>query len=76
MALEMSEVHVIAPEPNTTLEGPMSPLKAAVGVPEMSNILRKSYPASVEKAVAVMRVPMASAVGVMVHDGTVAEPTG
>ena len=65
----MSEDHVIFPGPNTKLEGPFEssvPLKGT-SVPEMSNILRKSHPASVEKAVAVMRFPMASAVGAMEH---------
>ena len=65
----MSEDHVIFPGPNTKLEGPFEssvPLKGT-SVPEMSNILRKSHPASVEKAVAVMLLPMASEVGVMVH---------
>jgi hypothetical protein len=44
----------------------MSPLKDT-SVPAVLYILRKSYPASVEKAVAAMLLPMASAVDVMVH---------
>jgi hypothetical protein len=58
---------VIDPEPNTKLEGPFVidvPLKSTC-VPAVLYILRKSYPASVEKEVAVMRFPMASEVGVM-----------
>ena len=57
---------MIFPLPNTTLEGLTSPLKAT-SAPSVLYILRKSYPASVEKEVAVMRFPMASEVGVMEH---------
>jgi hypothetical protein len=44
----------------------MSPLNST-SVPAVFGILRMSHPASVEKAVAVMRFPMASAVGAMEH---------
>jgi hypothetical protein len=67
--LEVSETQAILPLPNTKLEGPFVssvPLNCTI-VPAVFGILRKSYPASVEKAVAVMLLPMASAVGVMVH---------
>jgi len=67
--VEPSEVHVIDPVPNTKLESPKdnpSPLKGT-SVPAVFGILRKSYPASVEKLVAVMLLPMASEVDVMVH---------
>jgi hypothetical protein len=65
----VSEVHVIFPAPNTKLDGPLVssvPLKGT-SVPAVFGILRKSHPASVEKAVAVMRFPMANAVGAMEH---------
>jgi len=65
----VSETHAILPLPNTKLEGPFVssvPLNCTI-VPAVFGILRKSYPASVEKAVAVMLLPMASAVGAMVH---------
>ena len=65
----MSEVHVIFPLPNTKLEGPFvssDPLKGT-SVPAVSGMLSLSQHASVEKAVAVMRFPMASAVGAMEH---------
>ena len=65
----MSEYHVIFPAPNVKAEGPLVssvPLKGT-SVPAVFGILRKSHPASVEKVVAVMRFPMASAVGAMEH---------
>jgi hypothetical protein len=65
----VSEVHVIDPAPNVKAEGPFvssNPLKGT-SVPAVFGILRKSHPASVEKLVAVMLLPMASAVGVMEH---------
>jgi len=64
-----SENHLIDRLPNVKLAGPKSnpsPLKGT-SVPAVFGILRKSYPASVEKAVAVMLLPMASEVGVMEH---------
>ena len=57
---------MIFPAPNTKLEGPISPLKGT-SVPDALGMLSLSQHASVEKAVAVMRFPMASEVGVMVH---------
>jgi hypothetical protein len=60
---------VIDPVPKTKSEGPKDspiPLKATCA-PAVLYILRKSQPASVEKEVAVMRFPMASDVGAMVH---------
>jgi hypothetical protein len=60
---------VIDPLPNVKAEGPKdnpSPLKGT-SVPAVLGKLSLSQHASVEKAVAVMRFPMASAVGVMVH---------
>jgi len=57
---------VIDPVPKTKLEGPVVPLKATCA-PAVLYILRMSHPASVAKVVAVMRFPMASDVGVMVH---------
>ena len=71
----MSEVHVIEPVPNT-MEGPTSPLKGT-SVPAVLGKLSLSA-VCVEKAVAVMLLPMASEVGVMEHvDGAVDEaPTG
>jgi hypothetical protein len=65
----MSEAHVIDLLPNVKAEGPKDnpcPLKGT-SVPAVFGILRKSYPPSVEKLVAVMLLPMASAVDVMVH---------
>jgi hypothetical protein len=65
----VSEDQKIDPLPNTKLEGPFvssNPAKAT-SVPAVLYILRKSYPASVEKAVAVMLLPMASEVGLMSH---------
>ena len=78
--VEMSEVHVMLPLPNVKAEGPFasaSPLKGT-SVPAGFRKLSLSQHASVEKAVAVMLLPMASEVGVMVHvDGAVDEaPTG
>jgi hypothetical protein len=67
---------VIFPVPNVKAEGPKSnpcPLKGT-SVPAVFGKLSLSNPASVEKAVAVMLLPMASEVGVMVHDGTVEVP--
>ena len=63
--VEMSEVHVIDPVPNT-MEGPTSPLKGT-SVPAVFGKLSLSQHASVEKFVAVMKLPMASEVGVMEH---------
>ena len=62
---EVSEVHVIEPVPNT-MEGPTSPLKGT-SVPAALGKLSLSQHASVEKLVAVMKLPMASEVGVMEH---------
>ena len=62
---ELSEVHVIEPVPNT-MEGPTSPLKGT-SVPAVFGKLSLSQHASVEKFVAVMKLPMASEVGVMEH---------
>jgi hypothetical protein len=66
---ELSEDHVIDPVPKTKLEGPKDspiPLKDTCA-PAVLGMLRMSQPASVEKEVAVMRLPMASDVGVMEH---------
>ena len=63
---EPSEVHVIDPVPNTKFEGPAVPPKK-VCAPAVLGMLSLSQHASVEKKVAVMRLPMASEVGVMVH---------
>ena len=60
---------MIFPGPNTKLEGPFEssvPLKGT-SVPAALGKLSLSQLASVAKAVAVMRFPMASAVGVMEH---------
>ena len=78
--VEMSEVHVMLPLPKVKAEGPFasaSPLKGT-SVPAGFRKLSLSQHASVEKAVAVMLLPMASEVGVMEHvDGAVDEaPTG
>ena len=67
----LSENHLIDRLPNVKLAGPKgnpSPLKGT-SVPAVFGILRKSYPASVEKLVAVMLLPMASVVGVILHVG-------
>jgi hypothetical protein len=69
LTVELSEYHVIGPVPNVKLAGPKgnpTPLKDT-SVPAVLYILRKSQFASVEKAVAVMLLPMASEVGVMAH---------
>ena len=71
---------MIDPTPNVKAEGPFtsaSPLKGT-SVPAAFGNLSLSQHASVEKAVAVMLLPMASEVDVMVHvDGAVDEaPTG
>ena len=78
--VKVSEVHVMLPLPNVKAEGPFasaSPLKGT-SVPAGFRKLSLSQHASVEKAVAVMLLPMASEVDVMVHvDGAVDEaPTG
>jgi hypothetical protein len=68
---EVSEYHVIGPVPNVKLAGPKSnavPLKGT-SVPAVLYIVRKSQVSSVEKVVAVMLLPMASEVGVMLHNG-------
>ena len=57
---------MISPVPNTTLEGPAVPAKVIRAPAELYS-LRTSQQPSVEKKVAVMRLPMASDVGVMVH---------
>ena len=60
---------MILPAPNTKLEGPFDssvPLKGT-SVLAVLGKLSLSQHASVEKLVAVMQFPMASAVGVMVH---------
>jgi hypothetical protein len=62
----MSESHVIFPVPNVKAEGPTSPLKST-SVSAALGMLSLSQHASVEKAVAVMLLPMASEVGVMEH---------
>ena len=67
--VKVSEVHVMLPLPNVKAEGPFVsavPLKG-ICVPAVSYILRMSKLACVEKAVAVMLLPMASEVGVMEH---------
>ena len=66
--VEASESHVIDPAPNTKLESPKdtpSPLKGT-SVPAVLGKLSLSA-VCVEKAVAVMLLPMASEVGVMEH---------
>ena len=66
---EASESHVIDPAPNTKLESPKdtpSPLKGT-SVPAVLGKLSLSLVACVEKLVAVMLLPMASEVDVMVH---------
>ena len=65
----MSESHVIFPVPNVKAEGPFVssvPLKDT-SVPAALGKLSLSQQASVEKLVAVMLLPMASEVDVMVH---------
>ena len=67
--VEMSESHVIDPAPNVKAEGPFessNPLKGT-SVPAALGKLSLSQQASVEKLVAVMLLPMASEVDVMVH---------
>ena len=67
--VEVSEDQKIDPVPNVKAEGPFVsavPLKG-ICVPAVSYILRMSKLACVEKAVAVMLLPMASEVGVMAH---------
>jgi hypothetical protein len=66
---ELSEDHVIDPVPKTKLEGPKdSPYPPKeLGRPAVLGMTSLSQHASVEKKVAVMRLPMASDVGVMVH---------
>ncbi len=66
---KLSENHLIDRLPNVKLAGPKSnpsPLKGT-SVPAVFGKLSLSNPASVEKAVAVMLLPMASEVGVMEH---------
>ena len=57
---------MIAPVPNTTLEGPAVPLKDSWAPAELYS-LRKSQFNSVLKKVNVITLPMASEVGVMEH---------
>ena len=67
--VEVSEYHLIDLLPNVKLEGPKSnpsPLKGT-SVPAVLGKLSLSLVACVEKADAAMLLPMASAVGVMVH---------
>jgi len=65
----VSEDHVIDPLPNVKAEGPFVssvPLKIT-SAPAVLGNQSLSQHASVEKAVAVMLLPMASEVGVMAH---------
>jgi hypothetical protein len=66
---KLSEDQKIDPLPNVKAEGPFDsavPVKGT-SAPAVFGILRMSQHASVEKAVAVMLLPMASEVGVMAH---------
>jgi hypothetical protein len=66
LTTEPSEDQMIDPVPNVKAEGASVPLKIT-SVPAVLGKLSLSQHASVEKAVAVMLLPMASEVGVMAH---------